>query len=260
MVLIRECDDTGKVIDPTDPPERDQLKKDFLRHATRPNGIIDWEAYNLGLYGKNLFSDLSSDSSDGSGSGSDCLFLNATSGTDPKEEVCQETRPFQLPSSDFESEVSQLSISTELEMTCFADEVRQEYSLYTDVPDIEFFRSKLNISATGNEEDVVVLSCDLDERVCEQEMAGALNESFLMYMEILEEFGVKIPFTAFVMDVLKFLNVVLSQICPNSWAFIRGFEILCSALSLEPSIGVFIQFYGTKDVNKGTCVTPYLFI
>jgi len=84
----------GKVIDPTDPAERDQLKKDCVRHATRPNGVIDWEAYNLGLYGENLFSDLSSDNSDGLGSGSDCVFLYSTSGIDPKEEVCREICPF----------------------------------------------------------------------------------------------------------------------------------------------------------------------
>jgi len=89
MVLIGECDDTSKVIDPTDLAKRDQLKKDCLRHATRPNGVIDWRAYNLGLYGEHLFIDLSSDSSDGSGSGSDCVFLYATSGTNPNEEVCR---------------------------------------------------------------------------------------------------------------------------------------------------------------------------
>jgi len=33
-------------------------------------------------------------------------------------------------------------------MTQFADEVCKEYSLYTDVSDINFFRSKLDISST----------------------------------------------------------------------------------------------------------------
>jgi len=102
---------------------------------------------------------------------------------------------------------------------------------------------------------VVVLSCDLDERVRDQEMAGALDKSFLMYIAVLEEFGVKILFTAFEMDILKFLNVAPSQILPNSWAFIRGFEILCSALSLKPSVEVFFHLYGTKDVNKGTWIS-----
>jgi len=55
--------------------------------------------------------------------------------------------------------------------------------MYTHVPNINFFRSKLDISFTGNEEDLVVLSCDVDERVCDQEIAGAFDESFLMYME-----------------------------------------------------------------------------
>jgi hypothetical protein len=57
------------------------------------------------------------------------------------------------------------------------------------------------------------------------------------------------------MDVLKFLNVAPSHIHPNSWAFIRGFEILCKSLTLEPSVGVFYHFYGTKDVNKGTWIS-----
>lgn len=121
--------------------------------------------------------------------------------------------------------------------------------------DVNFFQSKLYISATVNDEDVVVLPCDVSERVCDQILAGAMEESFLMYMVVLEELGVTIPFTAFEMDVLKFLNVAPSQIRPNSWVFIRGFEILCKALSLEPSIGVFFHFYGTKDVNKGTWIS-----
>jgi len=67
---------------------------------------------------------------------------------------------------------------------------------------------------------------------------------FLMYMEVLEEFGVRIPFTTFEMDMLNFLNVAPSQIRPDSWAFNHDFEILCEALNLEPS--------GMKDVDKWT--------
>jgi len=156
--LIRECDDSGKVIDPTDPAERGQLRKDCLRHATWTNGVIDWEVYNLGLYGEKILSDLSSENNDSSGSDSDCVFLSATSGTYRKENVCREICLFQPPSSELRSEVSRSLVSRFREMTCFAEEVRVEYSMYTDVPDINFFRSKLDISSTRNEEDVVVLS------------------------------------------------------------------------------------------------------
>jgi hypothetical protein len=81
MVLIRECDDTGRVISPTNSAINDQLKRDCLRNATRLNGLIDWEVYELGLHGHNLFSDLSSDSDNSGSSGrdSDCVLLYATS-------------------------------------------------------------------------------------------------------------------------------------------------------------------------------------
>jgi len=81
------------------------------------------------------------------------------------------------------------------------------------------------------------------------------DEMYHMYIGVLEEFRVKIPFTPFEMDVLKFFNVAPSQIQLNSWAFIRGFEIVCEALELEPSVGVFFYFYGTKGVNKMSWVS-----
>jgi hypothetical protein len=109
-------------------------------------------------------------------------------------------------------------------MTSFAEEVLAEDSLYVDVSTMDLFRSKFNISSTGREEDVILLSCDPDECVCDQEMEEG-DESYFMYTAVLEEFGVKIPFSRFEMDVLKYLNVVPTQIRPNSWAFIRGFEI-----------------------------------
>jgi len=95
---------------------------------------------------------------------------------------------------------------------------------------------------------------DPGERVFDQRLEGAEEEMFLMYMTVLEEFGLRIPFTAFEMDVLKILTVAPSQICLGSWAFIHGFEILCEALNLEPSVGVYFHFYGTKDLDKGTWV------
>jgi hypothetical protein len=52
MVLIRECDEKGKLIHPTNPSEKDQLRKECLRHATGPNRVIDWDIYYQGLHGE----------------------------------------------------------------------------------------------------------------------------------------------------------------------------------------------------------------
>jgi hypothetical protein len=87
-------------------------------------------------------------------------------------------------------------------MFSFAEEVLVEESLYVDVSALDTFRSKFDISATGREKDVVLLSCDPDERVCNQEM-GEGDESYFMYTAVLEEFGVKIPFTPFEMDAFR---------------------------------------------------------
>jgi hypothetical protein len=141
------------------------------------------------------------------------------------------------------------------EMASFAEEVRLEESLFVDVSALDSFRSKFDISATGREEDVVLLSCDPDERACDQEMMGEGDESYFVYTAFLEEFGVKIPFTPFEMDVLRLLNVAPTQIRPNSWPFICAFEVLCKSLGLEPAVGVSFHFYGTKDVNKGTWIS-----
>jgi hypothetical protein len=251
MVLIRECDGEGKLIQPSDSIEKDFLRKECLRHATGPDGIINWDVYYSGLHGEELFSDLSSESDTNSDSDSDCVFLSATSGT-TKEDECWEIHPFQgTPRELVGKKLPPRSIG----MSLFAEEVLLEDSLYVDVSAMDSFRSKFDISATGREEDVVLLSCDPDERACDQEMAGEGDESYFVYTAVLEEFGVKIPFTPFEMDVLKFLNVAPTQIRPNSWAFIRGFEIQCKSLGLEPSVAVFFQFYGTKDVNKGTWIS-----
>ena len=198
------------MIDPNDPTKRDQLSRDCLRQATRPNGLIDWGVYQLGLYGEKLFGDTSSGSSDNSGSDSDCVFLYATPGTYPKEDICREICPLQPLTSEFIREGTQSPAFDDSEMSNFADEVLRECSLYSEATVVNFLCSKLNISSTWNEEDVMVFSCDADKRVCDQEAEGALDESFLMYMVVLEEFGVQIPFTNFEMDVLKFLNVASS--------------------------------------------------
>lgn len=88
MVLIRECDEKGRVIPTIDPVEKNRLRKECLKHATGPDGMIDWDVYYDGLFGEDLFSDLSSESSANSGSDSDCVLLSATSGTNRKEDEC----------------------------------------------------------------------------------------------------------------------------------------------------------------------------
>ena len=225
MVVIREYDKRGREIYPADPLERARLQIDCLRHATQPNGLIDWEAYNSSFFGHMTFLDLSSESSSDDSDDSDCVFLYATSG---KEIVaCAETH--------MSRRKGVISSEVESDTEVFGDDVQSYTSIYCDQAKVNLFRSKNAVSTTGREEDIDLRQCPPGEIVCILRPKG-VRGIFHMYGAMLEEFRVRIPFTLFQMDVLRFLNVAPTQICTNSWAFIRGFDILCEALDIVTPI------------------------
>jgi len=73
--VIRKCDERGRELRPEDPLERAMLQRDCLRHATRRNGVIDWEVYGLSYFGHLSMSDLFSESDSGDSNDSDCIQL-----------------------------------------------------------------------------------------------------------------------------------------------------------------------------------------
>jgi len=244
MVVIRECDERGREIYPADPLERAQLRRDCLRHATRRNGLTDWEAFDSSYFGHMTFSDLSSKSGSDDSDDSDCIFLYATSG----KEIVARVSPQMMRGRGVT--ISEVESDTEI----FGDDVQSYTSVYCDHAKVNLLRSKNAVSAIGREEDIDIRPCPPGEIVCVLHPRG-VREIFHMYRAVLEEFGVCIPFTVFQMDVLRFLNIAPTQIRPNSWAFIRGFEILCEALDMVPSAGAFFHFYSTKGVDKGSWVS-----
>lgn len=71
-----------------------------------------------------------------------------------------------------------------------------------------------------------------------------------MYLLIIYDLRLIIPFIVFESKVLQIINATPSKIQPNHWAYIRGFEIICWHLEISPTIGVFFLFYATKGVGK----------
>ncbi|MED6174322.1 hypothetical protein PIB30_068004 [Stylosanthes scabra] len=78
---------------------------------------------------------------------------------------------------------------------------------------------------------------------------------FFMYTYVFAEIGVPFPFREFECAVLRQLNCALSQIHPNSWGFIRAFEVLMDYLQEEPSLGLFFYMFQAKGVERGIWVT-----
>nr|KYP34798.1 hypothetical protein KK1_044193 [Cajanus cajan] len=69
---------------------------------------------------------------------------------------------------------------------------------------------------------------------------------FYVYQCLFRDLGVYLPFTQFECDFLNFINTAPCQLHPNSWGFLRAFQVLCSALGIEVSLPVFHHFYQLK--------------
>ena len=156
MVVIQECDERGREIYLADPLERAQLRRDCLRHATRQNSFIDWEAYDSSYFGHMTFSDLSSESSSDNSDDSICIFLYTTSG---KEIVARVSPQMMRGRGTALSEV-------ESDTKTFGDDVQSYTSVYCDQARVNLFRSKNAVSATRHEEDIDMRPCSPGEIVC----------------------------------------------------------------------------------------------
>ena len=126
-------------------------------------------------------------------------------------------------------------------------------SLIRDV-EIATLRSLWNVSSTGNEDDVILESCESGESVCMIRPKGVDSEWFYFYSGVIEEFSIQFPFSDFETDILRTINVAPSQLRPNSWGFIKAFEVICRALSISPTVGLFFSFFEIKSAETGSWV------
>ena len=72
-----------------------------------------------------------------------------------------------------------------------------------------------------------------------------------MYRCLFEVFGLILPLNTFHQcALLEHLNVVPSQLHPNSWAMVRAFEVLCPFFNIRPSVSMFLYFFQMKLSGK----------
>uniref|UniRef100_A0A151UHG9 Transposase (putative) gypsy type domain-containing protein n=1 Tax=Cajanus cajan TaxID=3821 RepID=A0A151UHG9_CAJCA len=69
---------------------------------------------------------------------------------------------------------------------------------------------------------------------------------FYVYQCFFRDLGIRLPFTQFECDFLNYINAAPSQLHPNSWGFLRAFQVLCTVLGIEVSLRVFLNFYQLK--------------
>ncbi|QHN92126.1 uncharacterized protein [Arachis hypogaea] len=130
------------------------------------------------------------------------------------------------------------------------DSVKSFESFFNDAKSVELLGSDVWIRE-GSDIKIEILSCGKDDRVCEY-----LNDEsyFYVYSCLLTELGVRFSFSEFQCGVLFWLNCAPSQLHPNSWGFVRAFEVLMAVLQQPPSLRVFFSLFQAKGVRRGLWV------
>ncbi|MED6163220.1 hypothetical protein PIB30_077873, partial [Stylosanthes scabra] len=73
-----------------------------------------------------------------------------------------------------------------------------------------------------------------EDRACYVNPMGV--SCIFVYESIFTKVGIRVPFTEFQVEVLSEYEVAPSQIHPNSWGFIRAFEVVCRELGCLTSL------------------------
>ncbi|MED6144047.1 hypothetical protein PIB30_011840 [Stylosanthes scabra] len=131
-------------------------------------------------------------------------------------------------------------------------EVRELSSLFLDMESVEKIGDPSIWVREGSGVKLRFLPCEEGDRVY---FRGEGWEYVYIYTTVFLDVGIKFPFTEFECGVLSQLKCAPSQIHPNAWAFIRGFEILMEYLGVDPLLEVFFSFFQAKGVRKGGLVT-----
>ena len=68
-----------------------------------------------------------------------------------------------------------------------------------------------------------------------------------IYTTFFKKVKLRLPFTRFERELLTELNIAPAQLHPNSWAFVRAFQIICAHLGLPASVDVFLFLFEAKN-------------
>jgi hypothetical protein len=127
-------------------------------------------------------------------------------------------------------------------------------SIYQSAESVVKFRERHDVSGNFDEEHIILEPVDAGEYVTSVHTTDPAF--FYMYTHFIKDFHLYFPFSEFQMSMLRVLNVAPTQLSPNSWSFIKAFELVCFGLDIsEPSVAVFFSFYHIKKLFPNSIVS-----
>jgi len=109
--------------------------------------------------------------------------------------------------------------------------------------------------AKRHDDDITVLPCTLGEPLCGDERANDGVPFFYFYQVVFKSVGVRLPFSRFERELLTEINAAPAQLYPNSWTFVKAFDVLFGFLGCAPSVDIFLHFFEVKRQRNNLWVT-----
>ncbi|MCH86035.1 hypothetical protein A2U01_0006889, partial [Trifolium medium] len=203
MVILRKLhDDPGRPLTP--PPPNSDLTRQIRAHYTRVDGSVNERGFYTELFGfliGSSVSETSGESDSGSSNSRDWVIIPRSSFTG------KDLIPF--------DPVVLRSLDGEMETL----------TKFTTLENIRCFREVIKLYSGEDESQVVV------DPVGEGELITNTNSNkphyFYMCSVVIQSFNLWFPLTSFEDTVLRVLNIAPNQLHPNSWAFVKAFEVVC---------------------------------
>ncbi|GAU25509.1 hypothetical protein TSUD_279940 [Trifolium subterraneum] len=107
-------------------------------------------------------------------------------------------------------------------------------SRFTSHEFVSTFRKVIKVSGARDENRVMVDPAIVDEYVTTVNTQEP--HYFYMYTHVLQTLNLWLPFSSFESQVMTAMNVAPRQLYPNSWAFVKAFEVVCNNLNLVPTV------------------------
>jgi len=114
-------------------------------------------------------------------------------------------------------------------------------------------RQQIQLTHNSSKNEFSFFPCSKEERVCWQHKHKDENEPEFIYMYkfLFEKLSISLPFSKFQCDFLATLNVAPTQLHPQTWGYMKAFEILCSCVGIEPSVSKFLYFFSFQSCASG---------
>ena len=89
--------------------------------------------------------------------------------------------------------------------------------------------------------------CPPEEPICSDDQGSNGKTFCFVYATMFKKVKLCFPFTRFERELLTELDIAPAQLHPNTWAFVRAYQIICAHLGHPASVDVFLYLFEANN-------------